>query len=442
MAARLAPRPDPEPLGAPESPGGSVLARLGSARAIIARAAESSSAALSTDQLGAAVAELAALESQAVALRLALSHDADRRRAAEADADTGTDAWLARLTGNPREVMSGGLWLARMLAEKYHHTRAALAAGAIQQNQAWVIVRAGERCPSWVTSQQLGDAEEALVALATGQGTRSGRPLHAGRLRQAARRMLDTVSRAAADADENARLEAEEHQAEGRSWLTLHDLGDGTWKGAFEIPERHGLLLRTFLERLSAPRRMSRDGAGATVIDDTVPGLTLSWAEKMGSAFTEALEHLPSSWHGPNAFTLMVHLDHAALTGELRRAGHVDTGAALSAAATRHLACAAGILPVVLDGATQPLDLGRARRLHSSPQRHALSVIHEGCAVAGCERPFGWCEIHHPDPWSRGGRTDLRNAVPLCGYHHRRAHDGRWDLRRHTGHEYRFHRRD
>ena len=27
-----------------------------------------------------------------------------------------------------------------------------------------------------------------------------------------------------------------------------------------------------------------------------------------------------------------------------------------------------------------------------------------------------------PTPWSHGGRTDLQDAIPLCGYHHRRIH--------------------
>ncbi|WP_406832976.1 HNH endonuclease signature motif containing protein [Pedococcus sp. KACC 23699] len=41
-------------------------------------------------------------------------------------------------------------------------------------------------------------------------------------------------------------------------------------------------------------------------------------------------------------------------------------------------------------------------------------------------RPYAWSELHHEDPWSQGGRTDLAKAVPLCGHHHRRAHDPRY----------------
>jgi len=72
----------------------------------------------------------------------------------------------------------------------------------------------------------------------------------------------------------------------------------------------------------------------------------------------------------------------------------------------------------------------------------ALALTHDTCAVAGCERPFAWCEIHHHRlSWGRNGRTDLDNGLPLCGHHHRRAHDTRFDLRQRPDGEWAFHRR-
>jgi hypothetical protein len=136
----------------------------------------------------------------------------------------------------------------------------------------------------------------------------------------------------------------------------------------------------------------------------------------------------------------MVHISLEALRSGIG-AARLDAGAHMSASAARKLACEAGIIPAVLGGDSLPLDVGRARRLHTTPQRQALSVVYDTCAVAGCDRPFAWCEIHHANAWSRGGDTDLHNGIPLCGFHHNRAHEGRWDLRRHSGGEWRFHRR-
>jgi hypothetical protein len=72
------------------------------------------------------------------------------------------------------------------------------------------------------------------------------------------------------------------------------------------------------------------------------------------------------------------------------------------------------------------LDLGRESRLFSQAQRVAAGLNHDTCAADGCDRPYAWCELHHRDPWSRGGRTDLRDAVPLCHWHHQRIHDHRF----------------
>ncbi len=102
----------------------------------------------------------------------------------------------------------------------------------------------------------------------------------------------------------------------------------------------------------------------------------------------------------------------------------------LTAAHVQRLACEAEIVPTILDSEEAVLFHGRGQRLHDRHQRNALAQLHDSCAISGCERPFAWCEVHHPYPWAAGGRTDIDNAVPLCGYHHQRAHDGEFDLRR------------
>ena len=101
-----------------------------------------------------------------------------------------------------------------------------------------------------------------------------------------------------------------------------------------------------------------------------------------------------------------------------------------SAAKETRLACSAGVLPLVLSGGSVPLDLGREQRLFTRHQAIALSSQHEHCAAEGCERPFAWSELHHLRPWSDGGSTDLDNAVPLCGFHHRRIHDDHYTVTR------------
>ncbi len=416
------------------------------AAACVERASTAPADELTDDALGEVVAGLARLESRAAALRMELSAEADRRRVAEQTAETGTDAWLARLTASTREQAAGGLWLARLLQEKYAVTREAFACGAIRVEQVRVIVNAAEQAPAEATPEQVAAAEEWLVAKATGAGTRSGRPMDAKQLRQTARRMFSRIDHELALRHEAILLGRETRTAEAETFLMLHDNGDGSFSGKFRIPELHGHLLKSTLDRLTAPRRLGRDKAGEPVVDESAPGH--DWGanvyETFGAAFCELIEHLPTqgwSGHGGNGCEVIVKIDLDSLLTGLGTAG-LDGGVAITAGEARRLACSAGLIPAVLDGESMPLDLGRTQRLHSRHQRRAYSLLHDTCAVAGCTRPFAWCEIHHQRlSWGHGGRTDLDNGLPLCGHHHRRAHDARFDLRRRPDGDWVFHRR-
>jgi hypothetical protein len=111
--------------------------------------------------------------------------------------------------------------------------------------------------------------------------------------------------------------------------------------------------------------------------------------------------------------------------------GETSTGELVIAGEARRLACTASVVPVVLGGAGEIVDLGRARRLFSPAQRKALAIRDRHCRAEGCDIPAAWCEAHHASsPWSRGGRTDLAHGLLLCSFHHHRAHDDRFDDRR------------
>ncbi len=231
------------------------------------------------DELGTLVSVLAVIESQAAALRLAVLAEAEARQVAAKAAVTGTDAWAASLTGDTREAAAGGLRIARLLAEKYPHTREAYAAGLLRTAQVRVIVNAAEQAPPEATAEQVSAAEEILVAKATGAGTRTGRPMNARRLRQAARRMFDPLDHDLADRHEAILLGRESAHARRETSLMLGDNGDGTWTGKFTIPELHGSLLRQALDRLTAPRRLGRDRPGNPSSTSPRPrAITADWA--------------------------------------------------------------------------------------------------------------------------------------------------------------------
>jgi hypothetical protein len=112
------------------------------------------------------------------------------------------------------------------------------------------------------------------------------------------------------------------------------------------------------------------------------------------------------------------------------RAASLDFGTHLRPADLRTLACDARVVPVVLGGAGQPLDVGRARRTIPDALRRAIAARDRGCAKPGCGRPASWSEIHHVKAWENGGETTVDNCVMLCRYHHRLLHrESGWVVR-------------
>lgn len=122
-----------------------------------------------------------------------------------------------------------------------------------------------------------------------------------------------------------------------------------------------------------------------------------------------------SSRAGPQGFSDMA-------SRMMARSGPVAPGV------LRKMACEAEIIPVVLGGNSEPIDLGRGARLFSAKQRSALYARDKGCVFPGCITPLAVCEAHHSVPWSAGGGTDIENGVLLCSYHHHFVHQGHWDI--------------
>ena len=114
-------------------------------------------------------------------------------------------------------------------------------------------------------------------------------------------------------------------------------------------------------------------------------------------------------------------------TGSLMFTGPV------TASTVRKLACDADIIPVVLGGDGQVLDIGRTSRVFPPHIRKALVARDQGCAFPQCTIPASWCEAHHIDYWSRGGSTGTDNGTLLCSHHHHLIHKEQWSIRMRAG---------
>ncbi|MCO1659802.1 HNH endonuclease signature motif containing protein [Pseudonocardia humida] len=176
----------------------------------------------------------------------------------------------------------------------------------------------------------------------------------------------------------------------------------------------------------------------ATVIDAKATPLTAqdprSAAERNADALAEVCGFVAT--HGDKILPDKAgERPHIALTVRLAdlenraRAACLDLGDTPTPAALRALCCDAKVIPIVLDGDSQPLDIGREARTIPLPIRRAIVARDHGCAHPGCDRPPSWCEIHHIKEWARGGHTKTDNLVMLCWTHHQEIHSTEWLVR-------------
>ncbi len=249
--------------------------------------------------------------------------------------------------------------------------------------------------------------------------------------------------------DHAAPTEAELNAAQG---LFYRGRRRGLHRWDLLVTDAQNEVLQTIASAATNPRAEppSADGAddeGRAASEPPIDPRTRG--QKQADTLLGALQHalaaadadvLPAS--GGHRPQVLVTIDHQTLLRQIREAGVLDAGEhALDTALScmdftgpvdpreiRRIACDADIIPAVLGGDGEILDLGRARRLFTRAQRKAITSRDGGCAAPGCGIPAAWCEVHHIDHWEHGGPTDVDNGVLLCSHHHHAVHAGWWRI--------------
>ncbi|MDX3192664.1 DUF222 domain-containing protein [Streptomyces sp. MN03-5084-2B] len=194
----------------------------------------------------------------------------------------------------------------------------------------------------------------------------------------------------------------------------------GVWELSGRFDDETGTRASALLDAL-AERRTGDEGPDFR----TLP-------QRYGDAFSDAVDLALNSPDLPMQAGERAHVMVAVSLEDLKtgvgKATLGDTGT-ISAAEARVHACDAMIIPAVLGGKSEPLTLGRLRRLISAGLRRALFLRDRGCAFPGCHRPPRHCQGHHIRHWADGGPTELGNLVLMCAHHHRLLHRSGWEVR-------------
>jgi hypothetical protein len=379
----------------------------------LGRLADRPLCAVSDDELRTAIDDAFGCRAALDGLLVALVRELEGRGLPQRDGAANTTAWLRE-----RERVSGSVAQKYVRAAKSLDTTAvvgdALRRGEVNLEQAEVIARQ-------VTSLPVGRQAEAEKALLQKAAEFGPRQLHivAGRIVghvEAESRAGDPDGLTLAEQAEARRLEAAETRATDRRGLWLTDQHDGTHRLSGRLDAEGATVLRTVFDAFSRPcpaDPLQPRSAEVKRVDALVEvcrqALAAGNLPRNGGDPVQVVVTMPVR-------TLQEQVGHATL----------DDGTRLSPAAARRLACDAGVIPAVLGGASQPLDVGRQRRLVTGPLRRAVLLRDRGCAFPACDRPPSWTSTHHIVHWVDGGTTCLANSVALCHFHHQTIHYGQW----------------
>jgi hypothetical protein len=210
-------------------------------------------------------------------------------------------------------------------------------------------------------------------------------------------------------------LERDESVLRALSSLRLSPLENGMLRLSGQLDPEAGAVLTAALDPLTAPNPSQANGGR-----DPRPA-----DRRRAEALIEVCRRAAAAGGAAPATTkaqIVVTIEHDRLAEAVRGAGHTLDGTLLSPQAVRKLACDASIIPMVLGSQSQPLDVGRTKRLVTPALLAALWARDRGCTYPGCGRPPQWTDAHHVKHWIEGGPTALLNLALLCAHHHTVVH--------------------
>ncbi len=274
---------------------------------------------------------------------------------------------------------------------------------------------------------------EAADALATGEITSE----HAAHLARAAK---------AHDPDDDLLRAARSEPADtfantARAWVNGHDRDGGSVRAERQRAKRKASLFTRDDDGMVVLHAELDPESGAIVRGALAAETDRLWRQEHGrkpvrarttpeqrraDALVAMATGAGTSGSRPARASVLVTVDYDAVMGRLT-GGRLSDGSPLSPEAARRLSCDAEILPMTLDAKSQPLELGRGRRLPTPGLRRAVIERDRAC-ICGCGAPPEWCQIHHIVHWSRWGPTNLDNLVLVCSDAHHRLHEGGWGV--------------
>ncbi|RIX28009.1 HNH endonuclease signature motif containing protein [Amnibacterium setariae] len=312
----------------------------------------------------------------------------------------------------PREAIDG-----TPLPAKRAHVAAALALGCLDVSVAAALVRSLKKVENGLTPLELEELERQLVERCQ-EGYTADELLEHFRLVPA---YAYPEGNGPTDGD-----------LAGQATVTKRKLDNGLTRWVLDLDPLTAGFFETALDANTSQRRFQLVLDDAPKLDDKdLRPLNKRRVDGVQRIAKKVLK-IDDGHVAGTAVTMLVTISEEALRTGIGHAllpGCMET---ISAATARMLAAEAEIIPVVLGGDSQPLDLGTGRRFFSEAQRRAMAVRDQGCAGPNCDAPLSWCDAAHIDPAGYGS-TSIENGILLCWRCHRLHDEHGWQVAREDG---------
>ncbi len=350
---------------------------------------------------------------------------------------TSATTWLAeaaRLT--PREARR--MVKAGQELDRFTIVREAAATGQVLPAQAEAITHVLAQLPNDFPTDTLTRGEELMVGFAATHNS--------AELRRLTGHLLEVLAPDTAEQLEADRIEREHRLALRTRHLDFHPDGHGSILIRGSLPTAE---VEPFIRIIDAYTATAKRGLDA--LDPNAEYVTpaMRRADALLAMVNQHTQQALAPINGGDRPRVVVTLSYDKLAQQATDAGLpgaggclpgigatlIGTGGPVPASLLRQWLCDADLLPVVLGGPSEPLDVGRTERLVTPPIRAALEQRDRGCVFPGCDKPPQACQAHHIIPWWAGGDTALHNLVLTCPHHHgiiEPSHDpgaDRWQIR-------------
>jgi hypothetical protein len=274
---------------------------------------------------------------------------------------------------------------------------AAMASGTLSYSKAREITRVGN-----------AGNEEYLLQIAE-----HGTAAHVERLVRAYRRCIEAEE-----------LSRDQRQQQNRRVSFRHD-DDGSLILTCCLPAEIGAMVFKALDIAVEGLPVYQDVPAGT------PKQVIPFSQRRADALARIAEsflaHDVLESPGTDRQQIVVHVAAETLRHGSAGCCQIEDGPSIPAESARRFSCDAGVVTLVENEDSEPLNAGRRTRLISAPLRRLLTARDKGCRFPGCCNAR-YIDMHHIKHWANGGETKPSNLVSLCRFHHRAVHEGGFDV--------------